>query len=55
MTIDIDHLSEAELVDLTLAVTNINTWNRLNVAFSTVPGSYRAGLYKSWIAQAEAT
>lgn len=47
--------TEEELVDLTLAVANINTWNRLNVAFRTVPGSYRAGLYKSWIAQAGAT
>jgi AhpD family alkylhydroperoxidase len=33
--------SEAELVDLTLAVVSINGWNRLNVAFRTVPGSYK--------------
>jgi AhpD family alkylhydroperoxidase len=47
------HFSEQELVDLTLAVTQINTWNRLNVAFRTVAGSYRAGMYKDWLAAAE--
>lgn len=35
--------SEKELVDLTLAITAINSWNRLNVAFRTVPGAYKAG------------
>src|SRR5262249_46279695 len=33
--------SEEELVNLTLAVTAINSWNRLNVAFRTTPGSYQ--------------
>ena len=33
--------SEKELVDLTLAVTAINSWNRLNIAFRTVPGTYQ--------------
>ena len=32
-------LSEKELTDLTYAVMNINAWNRINVAFRTVPGS----------------
>jgi AhpD family alkylhydroperoxidase len=41
------HFSEQELIDLTLAIANINTWNRLNVAFRTVPGGYRAGMYKN--------
>lgn len=31
--------SEEELADLTLLVVGINGWNRLNVAFRTVPGS----------------
>ncbi|SPR96406.1 carboxymuconolactone decarboxylase family protein [Cupriavidus taiwanensis] len=31
--------SEKELSDLTFLVGSINTWNRLNVAFRTVPGS----------------
>ncbi len=33
--------SEKELVDLTMAVIAINDWNRLNVAFRTVPGTYQ--------------
>ncbi|WLW58963.1 carboxymuconolactone decarboxylase family protein [Achromobacter sp. PD1] len=32
-------LSEKEISDLTLLVVGINGWNRLNVAFRTVPGS----------------
>ncbi len=38
-----DQFSEQELVDLTLAVVAINSWNRLNIAFRTVPGSYEPG------------
>lgn len=34
------HFSEKELVDLTLAITVINTWNRLSIAFGTVAGTY---------------
>jgi AhpD family alkylhydroperoxidase len=33
--------SEAELVNLTMAVVAINGWNRLSIAFRVVPGSYR--------------
>lgn len=47
------HFTEQELIDLTIAVTQINTWNRLNVAFRTVAGNYRAGMYKEWMAAAE--
>ena len=36
--------SEKELVDLTMAVVAINGWNRLAIAFRTVPGSYRPEL-----------
>jgi AhpD family alkylhydroperoxidase len=35
------HFTEEELVNLTLAVTTINAWNRLNVAFRTPAGTYR--------------
>jgi AhpD family alkylhydroperoxidase len=35
--------SEEELVDLTMAVIGINSWNRLNVAFRTPAGSYEPG------------
>ncbi len=33
------HFTETELVNLTLAVTTINTWNRIALAFRAVPGS----------------
>jgi len=36
-----EQFSEKELVDLTMAVVAINGWNRLGVAFRTVPGSYQ--------------
>jgi AhpD family alkylhydroperoxidase len=36
-----DHFDEKSLVDLTLAIVAINGWNRLSIAFATVPGSYR--------------
>jgi len=35
------HFDEKELVDLTLAVTTINTWNRLAIAFRSEVGSYQ--------------
>jgi AhpD family alkylhydroperoxidase len=35
------HFSEKELADLTLAIIAINGWNRLNIAFRTVPGGYQ--------------
>ena len=35
------HFAEPEVVDLTLAVISINGWNRLNVAWRTVPGDYK--------------
>jgi len=46
------HFSEQELIDLTLAITSINAWNRLNVAFRTVAGNYRPGMYKSYLKEA---
>ncbi|MRG48433.1 carboxymuconolactone decarboxylase family protein [Chitinophaga sp. SYP-B3965] len=38
--------SEEELIDLTLAVTTINTYNRINIAFRVIPGDYKPGQYK---------
>jgi AhpD family alkylhydroperoxidase len=32
---------EAELVKLTLAITQINTWNRIAIAFRVEPGTYQ--------------
>ena len=39
--------SEKEIAFLTLAVSMINTWNRLNVALRTVPGDYKPGMFRS--------
>jgi hypothetical protein len=36
--------SEKELSDLTFEVISINAWNRINVGFTTVPGSYDKAL-----------
>jgi AhpD family alkylhydroperoxidase len=33
--------SEDELVNLTLAVTQINAWNRFAISFRSVPGTYQ--------------
>ena len=37
--------SEEELIDLTLAITTINSYNRFNIAFRTVAGGYQPGQY----------
>ncbi|MBP7148762.1 MAG: carboxymuconolactone decarboxylase family protein [Acidobacteria bacterium] len=34
---------EKQLADLTLAIVAINGWNRLAIAFRTVPGTYQPG------------
>lgn len=39
------HFSEVELVDLTLAVTTINTYNRFNIAFGAPVGTYQVNQY----------
>src|SRR6478735_7613132 len=36
-----EQFSDEELIDLTLAVTSINTWNRINHAFPQEGGKYR--------------
>jgi AhpD family alkylhydroperoxidase len=40
------HFSEQELVALTLAITAVNSWNRLNIAFRMEAGGYRPGMFK---------
>jgi len=42
--------SEQELIDLTMAVVTINSWNRLNIAFRTEAGSYQPGQFASFAA-----
>ncbi len=38
------HFSEKEMADLTLAVVEINGWNRFAIGFRTVPGTYKPEL-----------
>lgn len=42
-----EQFTDEELVDLTLAVTTINTWNRFNIAFTTPAfvGTYQVGQF----------
>ncbi len=35
--------SEEEMVNLTLAIVAINSWNRFAIAFRSVPGTYQPG------------
>ena len=35
------HFSEKDLVDLTWAAASINAWNRIAIAFRSVPGLYK--------------
>jgi alkylhydroperoxidase family enzyme len=35
--------SEGELIDLTMAVIVINSYNRINIAFRTTAGTYQVG------------
>jgi AhpD family alkylhydroperoxidase len=37
--------SDQELIDLTLIVTSINTWNRINHAFPPAVGTYTVGQF----------
>jgi AhpD family alkylhydroperoxidase len=38
--------SEAELVNLTLAIVAINAWTRMNIAFRVQGGSYQPGMFR---------
>lgn len=37
--------TDAELVDLTIAVATINIWNRLNITFGNEVGTYQVGQF----------
>ncbi|MDP3581621.1 MAG: carboxymuconolactone decarboxylase family protein [Ignavibacteria bacterium] len=41
--------SEEELIDLTMAVISINSYNRINVAFRTKAGTYQVGQHADLI------
>jgi AhpD family alkylhydroperoxidase len=40
-----EYFSETELIDLTMSVSTINTWNRLNIAFPHGVGTYQVGQF----------
>jgi AhpD family alkylhydroperoxidase len=40
-----EQFSEEELIDLTVAVITINSYNRVNIAFRTEAGSYQPGAH----------
>jgi AhpD family alkylhydroperoxidase len=39
------HFTEDEIIDLTVAIVAINSYNRFNIAFRTVAGSYEPGAF----------
>jgi AhpD family alkylhydroperoxidase len=36
------HFTDQELISLTMAVVTINSWNRMSIAFRSVPGAYKS-------------
>jgi AhpD family alkylhydroperoxidase len=40
-----EQFSDEEIIDLTLAITTINSYNRFNIAFRTEAGSYEPGRF----------
>ncbi len=42
-----EYFSEEEMVNLTLAISSINAWNRFSIAFRSVPGTYRVRVVPS--------
>jgi len=43
------HFDEKELVNLSLAITTINGWNRWAIGFGTAVGWYQPGMVEAWI------
>jgi AhpD family alkylhydroperoxidase len=39
------HFTKPEIAVLTLAISQTNTWNRLNISFGTVAGNYKVGQF----------
>lgn len=39
------HFTKEQIATLTLAIATVNTWNRINKTFRTVPGHYEVGQY----------
>ncbi len=43
-----EQFSEKEIIDLTIATIAINSWNRINIPFKSVPGDYQPGQYANF-------
>jgi alkylhydroperoxidase family enzyme len=41
----VSFFSKKDIADLTFAIGLTNTWNRLNKAFRTTPGTYRVSQF----------
>jgi AhpD family alkylhydroperoxidase len=39
------HFTTEQITTLTMAIATVNTWNRLNKTFKTVPGNYKISQY----------
>ena len=39
------HFDKGAIADITMAIISINSWNRLNIAFRTIPGDYKPGMF----------
>jgi alkylhydroperoxidase family enzyme len=44
-----DQFSEEEMIDLTMAVITINSFNRINIAFRIKAGNYQPGMHAQLI------
>jgi AhpD family alkylhydroperoxidase len=42
-----EQFNEQEIVNLSLAITTINAWNRLSIALRAVPGTYQPAAHKA--------
>jgi AhpD family alkylhydroperoxidase len=40
-----EQFTDEELIDLTMGIATINTWNRLNLSFPNTPGTYKVGQF----------
>lgn len=41
----LEHFTKAEIAHLTLAIAQINTWNRINISFGPIAGNYKVGQF----------
>jgi AhpD family alkylhydroperoxidase len=48
------YFTKAQIADLALAISATNTWNRLNKAFRTIPGTYQVNQFNTKPAAAAA-